>query len=176
MFFSAYVPVMDDGRLPERDTPVPLRREHRLYQADWLMRFYDFAPEELVSPEEPWLDLDVDPKLAWALRHIDLFPLEVNEASERELLRVPGIGPVGARRILRARRAHGLDFDDLKRLRVTLARARHFVTCSGRSEADAPLDGELIRQRVVEHAKASAYNETRRQREGAADYVQGSFF
>jgi putative DNA modification/repair radical SAM protein len=176
VFFSAYVPVMDDGRLPERDTPVPLRREHRLYQADWLMRFYDFAPEELVSPEEPWLDLDVDPKLAWALRHIDLFPLEVNEASERELLRVPGIGPVGARRILRARRAHGLDFDDLKRLRVTLARARHFVTCSGRSEADAPLDGELIRQRVVEHAKASAYNETRRQREGAADYVQGSFF
>ena len=166
IFFSAYMPMVEDEVLPARDTPVPLRREHRLYQADWLLRYYAFSPDELATPEEPWLNLDVDPKLAWALRHIDRFPVEVMSASLEELLRVPGIGPVGARRIMAARRAGRLTFEDLARLKVTLKRARHFLTVGGVRDASCPLDGELIRQRVVSDARQSAYNKTRRMAEG----------
>ena len=166
VFFSAYMPMVEDAVLPTRDTPVPLRREHRLYQADWLMRYYSFSPDELATPVEPWLDLDVDPKLAWALRHLDRFPLEVMDASLEELLRVPGIGPVGARRILAARRQGPLSFEDLARLKVTLKRARHFVTVGGRRDPSFPLDGELIREKVIADAQRSSYNRTRRMAEG----------
>lgn len=166
VFFSAYMPMVEDSELPTRDTPVPLRREHRLYQADWLMRYYSFSPDELATPAEPWLDLDVDPKLAWALRHLDRFPLEVMDASLEELLRVPGIGPVGARRILAARRQGPLSFEDLARLKVTLKRARHFVTVGGRRDPSFPLDGELIREKVIADAQRSSYNRTRRMAEG----------
>jgi predicted DNA-binding helix-hairpin-helix protein len=166
VFFSAYMPMVADEGLPGRDTPVPLRREHRLYQADWLMRYYAFTPDELATPEEPWLDLDVDPKLAWALRHIDRFPLEVMDASLEELLRVPGVGPVGARRILAARRSGPLSFDDLKALKVTLKRARHFLAVAGRRDESCPLDEGLIRERVIADARQSAYNRTRRMAEG----------
>jgi len=166
VFFSAYMPVVEDGRLPHPETPVPLRREHRLYQADWLMRFYGFTADELVSPEAPFLDLDVDPKLAWALAHIDEFPVEVNTATKEELLRVPGIGPEGARKICRARRSHHLGFDDLERLRLTLRRARHFLTCGGKRDPRSPADPELIREKVVSDARGSRYNRTRRATEG----------
>ncbi|MGI6231112.1 MAG: putative DNA modification/repair radical SAM protein [Tractidigestivibacter sp.] len=165
VFFSAYIPMMDDERLPEVGTPVPLRREHRLYQADWLMRYYAFKPDELATPEEPWLDLDIDPKLAWALRHIDLFPVEVMDAPLELLLRVPGVGPVGARRIVAARTRARLTFEDLKRMRVTLKRARYFLSCSGQRDPSCPLDEGLIRQRVVSDAKQSAYNKARRRAE-----------
>jgi putative DNA modification/repair radical SAM protein len=163
VFYSAYMPVIDDPALPAQDVPVPLRREHRLYQADWLMRFYDFSADELVGPDTPWLDLDVDPKLAWALTHMDLFPIEVNEAPLATLLRVPGIGPKGARRIVSARKGSALGFDDLRRLHVTLKRARHFLTCSGVRDPTSPLDAELIRKRVMSDAKSSRYNKTQRQ-------------
>ena len=176
VFFSAYMPVVDDSLLPALDTPVPLRREHRLYQADWLMRFYSFTPDELVNPDEPWLDLDVDPKLAWALRNIALFPIEVNDASLETLLRVPGIGVTGARRIIRARRDQPLDFDDLKRLNVTLKRARHFMTCNGRRDQQCPLDPDLIRREVIKDATSSSYNRTRTAAESTDGYVQLSFF
>ena len=166
VFFSAYMPLLDDERLPVPGTPVPLRREHRLYQADWLMRYYSFSPDELVSPEAPWLDLDLDPKLAWALRNIGSFPLEVNEAPMEALLRVPGVGPVGARRIVAARRTQRLGFDDLKRMRISLKRARFFLTCNGRHDAGVVLDEELIRRKVVEDARQSAYNKTRTAFEG----------
>ncbi|ERL08751.1 putative DNA modification/repair radical SAM protein [Olsenella profusa] len=166
IFFSAYMPMIEDARLPERDTPVPLRREHRLYQADWLMRYYGFSPDELATPTEPWLDLDLDPKLAWALRNIARFPVEVMDAPLPMLLRVPGVGPVGARRIMSARRAQRLDFGDLRRLGVTLKRARHFLTCSGVRDRESPLDAELIRQRVVSDATSSRYNRARRAAEG----------
>lgn len=166
VFFSAYLPMIEDAGLPARETPVPLRREHRLYQADWLMRYYAFSPDELATPSEPWLDLDIDPKLAWALRHIDRFPIEVMDASLQDLLRVPGVGPVGARRILAARRSGPLSFDDLARLKITLKRARHFLTCNGTRDASCPLDVELIRERVIADARQSAYNTTRRVAEG----------
>lgn len=166
VFFSAYMPMVDDARLPDQGSPVPLRREHRLYQADWLMRYYAFTPDELATPSEPWLDLDVDPKLAWALRHIDRFPVEVMDAPLELLLRVPGVGPVGARRIVVARKTKLLTFDDLAQMRVTLKRARHFLTCSGRRDPASPLDAALIRERVVSDARASSYNARRRQAEG----------
>ena len=162
VFFSAYMPMMDDERLPEPGTPVPLRREHRLYQADWLMRYYAFSPDELTTPEAPWLDLDLDPKLAWALRNIHRFPVEVMDAPLEVLLRVPGVGPVGARRIITARKRSRLTFDDLARMRITLKRARHFLTCSGLRDDTCPLDEELIRRRVVEDARDSRYNKARR--------------
>ena len=167
VFFSAYIPVMEDDCLPELDTPVPLRREHRLYQADWLMRYYAFSPDELVSPEAPWLDLEVDPKLGWALAHLDQFPIEIMDAPLEILLRVPGIGPTGARRIIAARRRSRLTFDDLKRLGIQLKRSHHFLTCCGVRDATAPLDQELIKQRVIADAKASSYNKTRRRIESS---------
>lgn len=166
VFFSAYVPMMEDACLPDLQTPVPLRREHRLYQADWLMRYYGFTADELVTPETPWLDLEVDPKTAWALAHMDQFPVEVMDASLERLLRVPGLGPVGARRIVAARSRGRLGFDDLKAMHVTLGRARHFITCCGKRDAQCPLDAELIRRKVVEDAQRATYNRRRRQLEG----------
>ena len=166
IFFSAYVPVVEDARLPDSATPVPLRREHRLYQADWLMRYYGFDADELTTSDTPWLDLDLDPKLAWALTHQGRFPVEVNSASLEELLRVPGIGPMGARRIVTARRRKLLNYDDLKALNITLKRARHFICCNGTRDPKAPLDEELIRKEVARSARDSKYNRTRRSAEG----------
>ena len=166
VFFSAYVPMIEDAGLPCTETPVPLRREHRLYQADWLMRYYGFDASELVAPDKPWLDLDLDPKLAWALANQHRFPIEVMDASLEELLRVPGIGPVGARRIVSARRNKLLDWDDLKTLRITLKRARPFLTCCGKTAPGVVFDEELIRREVAADAVRSAYNKTRRAHEG----------
>ena len=132
VFYSAYLPVNDDARLPSLDTDVPLTREHRLYQADWLLRFYGFEADELLPVEQPSLDLLVDPKAAWALRNADRFPLEVNKASYEELLRVPGLGVTCAKRLVKARVRHRLTFDDLRTLGISLKRAGWFVTCNGR--------------------------------------------
>ena len=166
VFFSAYIPAIEDEGLPSLETPVPLRREHRLYQADWLMRYYGFDPSELVAPDKPWLDLDLDPKLAWALMNQSQFPLEVMDASLEQLLRVPGIGPVGARRIISARKHNRLTWDDLKTLRITPKRARPFLTCSGMRAPGVILDEELIRREAAADAARSKYNKTRRAKEG----------
>ena len=130
VFFSAYLPVNEDPRLPSTGA-VQLNREHRLYQADWLMRFYRFEVGELIDEAHPFLETDVDPKANWALNHLDLFPVEVNTASLEELLRVPGIGPTGARKIIRARRTSTLREDELRKLGIAYKRARYFITCNG---------------------------------------------
>lgn len=130
VFFSAYLPVNQDPRLPHTDA-IQLNREHRLYQADWLMRFYDFHAEELIDETHPFLETDVDPKANWALNHLDLFPVEVNTAPYEMLLRVPGIGVRGAQRILRARRTNALREHELVRLGIAYKRARYFITCNG---------------------------------------------
>ncbi len=132
VFFSAYVPVVEHSLLPSLDTKPPLLREHRLYQADWLLRFYGFQAEELLDETNPNFDPLLDPKCHWALCHPAFFPVEVQRAGLEELLRVPGIGPVSARRILTARRETVLDFTDLKKLGVVLKRAQYFVVCKGR--------------------------------------------
>lgn len=131
VFYSAYLPIVADRRLPALDTQPPLLREHRLYQADWLLRYYHFSAAELLSREEPNFDPYLDPKCSWALRHPAFFPVEVNTAGLEELLRVPGIGPKSARRILQARRMQRLGMPELKRIGVVLKRAQYFITCNG---------------------------------------------
>ena len=133
VFFSAYVPVGENPLLPSPlEFKPPLLREHRLYQSDWLLRFYHFRADEILSPEHPALNPLLDPKCNWAMNHLEQFPVEVNTADYRTLLRVPGVGPVGARRILSARRWRSLDDDSLKKLGIVMKRARYFITCNGR--------------------------------------------
>lgn len=132
VYYSAYLPINDDQRLPSLATAPPLLREHRLYQADWLLRFYQFTCDELIDESQPDLDLALDPKSAWAVRHLDQFPIELNQADYEQLLRVPGIGIRSARRIVAARRHHRLTLDDLKGMRISMKRAGWFITCNGR--------------------------------------------
>jgi len=130
VYYSAFVPAGLDPRVPALPGP-PLLREHRLYQADWLFRFYGFRADEILGPDRPNLDADLDPKCAWALRHLDRFPIDVNHADYLELLRVPGIGPRSASRIVKARAGARLTPESLKALGVVMKRAAFFITCSG---------------------------------------------
>mgnify|MGYP005838222775 CR=1 FL=1 len=155
VYYSAYVPVGDRRLLPAPGGGPPLRREHRLYQADWLIRLYGFRTEELLGPGEPFLDLDLDPKTSWALHHPENFPVEVDRADYETLLRVPGIGLIAARRIIAARRAGRLRPEDLPRLGVVMRRARYFITCCGKALAE-PLNPASIRRRLVEGDEGNA--------------------
>jgi putative DNA modification/repair radical SAM protein len=133
VFFSAYMPVMEHSLLPSTEVKPPLLREHRLYQADWLLRFYGFQAKELLDERNPNFNPLIDPKCNWAVHHMEHFPLEINKASYEELLRVPGIGVKSAQRILKARRSAALDFPSLKKLGVVLKRAQYFITCKGKA-------------------------------------------
>ncbi len=139
VYYSAYVPLNQEPILPSLPQP-PLRREHRLYQADWLLRFYHFSLDELLSENEPNLHDHFDPKIFWALRHLEFYPIELTRATLPQLLRVPGIGPISARRIIHARKAGMLDLDILKKLGVVLKRAIYFITIRGKYFADICLD------------------------------------
>ena len=132
VFYSAYVPVVEHALLPAKDVKPPLLREHRLYQADWLLRFYKFRAEELLDETNQSFDTRVDPKCSWALAHLDFFPVEVNTADYETLLRIPGVGVISAKRILVARRVGQLHIDDLKKLGVVMRRAQYFLTASGK--------------------------------------------
>ena len=132
VFYSAYVPVVENPLLPALNTKPPLLREHRLYQADWLLRFYGFRADELLDDQHPNFDPMLDPKCYWAITHPEQFPVEIMTADLGRLLRVPGIGPTGARRILSARRTGLLHFDDLKKMGIVLKRAQFFILCGGR--------------------------------------------
>ena len=132
VFYSAYVPVMEHALLPAKDVKPPLLREHRLYQADWLLRFYGFRAEELLDEQHRDFDTRVDPKCSWALAHLEFFPVEVNTADYETLLRIPGVGVTSAKRILSARRAGRLRIDDLPKLGVVMKRAQYFLTASGK--------------------------------------------
>ena len=129
VYYSSYVPVVQDSLLP--DVPTGQLREHRLYQADWLLRFYGFTVEELLSEGEN-LATEFDPKCAWALKNMHLFPVEINRAPLETLLRVPGIGARNAHKIIEARKYTTLSFEDLTKMRIALKRARHFITCNGK--------------------------------------------
>lgn len=149
VFYSAYIPVSDDTRLPALDTKPPLLREHRLYQADWLLRFYGFRANELLDDNAPDFDPALDPKCCWALRHPEFFPVEVNRADYEALLRVPGIGVVSAKRILVARRSGALRAEDLKKLGVVMKRAQYFLICGGRYASPLKLSQEGILQNLM---------------------------
>lgn len=133
VFFSAYVPVVKSALLPSTETKPPLLREHRLYQADWLLRYYHFAADEILSEQTPDFNPWLDPKCNWAVHHMEQFPLEVTLADYEQLLRVPGIGPKSARRIVACRRSAPLSFADLKKMGVVLKRAQYFILCRGQS-------------------------------------------
>jgi len=144
VFFSAYIPVLEDSKLPAVDSKPQLLREHRLYQADWLLRFYKFEATELLDEKNPNFNLLIDPKCNWALNHYDYFPVEVNTAPYETLLRVPGLGVIGAKKILKARRAGTLDFPDLKKMNIVLKRAQYFITCRGKTVLGIRYDPEAV--------------------------------
>lgn len=131
VYYSAYVPVNVDRNLPAIKTP-PLKRENRLYQADWLLRFYGFKANELLTPKDPNFNLLIDPKANYALNNIDNYPIEINTADYKDILKVPGIGVTSAKRIMMTRKVAHLDFDTLKRIGIVLKRAKYFITCDGK--------------------------------------------
>lgn len=150
VFYSAFVAVNEDTLLPKKtsDGP-PLLREHRLYQADWLLRFYKFKAEELLDEKNPNFNLYLDPKCNWALKHLEMFPVEVNRADYEVLLRVPGIGVKSAQRIVKARRMGALDFPDLKKMGVVLKRALYFITCGGRMMYRTKIEEDYITRNLL---------------------------
>ncbi|MDY3037172.1 MAG: helix-hairpin-helix domain-containing protein, partial [Eubacteriales bacterium] len=150
VYYSAYIPVVDSPILPDRQTAPPLAREHRIYQADWLLRFYGFTVSELFNEENANLDPDLDPKVTWALRNLEKFPVEINRASYEMLMRIPGIGSVSARRIIRQRKLAPVKFDDLKKMGVVLKRAKYFLTCSGRYYGERRFEQETIRNSILQ--------------------------
>ena len=150
VFYSAYIALNEDSCLPAVGTKPPLLREHRLYQADWLLRFYGFQANELLSPERPNFNVYLDPKCEWALRHLEYFPMEINCVPYDQLLRIPGIGVKSARRIMQARRTAKLDFDSLKRIGVVLKRAHYFITCNGRMMYPTRMDEDYIARQLLD--------------------------
>lgn len=144
VFYSAYIPLNEDSALPALDAQVPLLREHRLYQADWLLRYYGFQADELLSESRPNFNEYLDPKCDWAVRHLGQFPVEIQTASYDMLLRIPGVGPKSAKRIVQTRRYAKLDFDVLKKMGVVLKRAHYFITCNGKMMYRIPIDENYI--------------------------------
>ena len=149
VFYSAFVNVTENSDLPVLPGGPPLLREHRLYQADWLLRYYHFQADELLSEERPDFNVYLDPKCDWALRHMEEFPVEISCAPYQKLLRVPGIGYQSARRIVAARRSNRLDFADLKRIGVVLKRALYFITCNGRTMYPIRMDEDYITRQLL---------------------------
>ncbi|WP_138203597.1 putative DNA modification/repair radical SAM protein [Haloimpatiens lingqiaonensis] len=148
VYYSAYIPVGNGKKITKVDTP-PTLREHRLYQADWLLRFYGFSAKELLDDKKPNFDLQLDPKTDWALRHLELFPIEINKAPREMLLRIPGIGVRSVNRILSIRRVHSIKVEDLKKIGVVLKRAKYFITCEGKYCGSCSFKEESIRQNII---------------------------
>ncbi len=149
VFYSAFINITHDSALPENPDGPPLLREHRLYQADFLLRYYGFVAGELLSPDRPNLHPLLDPKCGWALRHLELFPVEVEKADYGTLLRVPGIGPKSAERIVKARRTGRLDYDALKRMGVVLKRAHYFILCHGQQMFRTRIEERFITNEMI---------------------------
>lgn len=150
VYYSAYMPVNTGEFLPSIQTAPPLQREHRLYQADWLLRFYKFSANEILTDSDLNLDLDFDPKMIWALRNMDQFPMEINRVSYEQLLRIPGVGLQSARRIVTQRNMKSIDYDSLKKMGVVLKRARFFLTCQGKYYGDRTFTPEYIKGRLFD--------------------------
>ena len=149
VFYSAYIPMVQDALLPTLPGGPPLLREHRLYQADWLLRYYGFKADELLSQERPNFNIFLDPKCDWAIRHLEYFPVEVEKADYHMLLRVPGIGVKSAQRIVRARRMGKLDFPALKKMGIVLKRAQYFITCNGKMMNAVRIEENYITNQLV---------------------------
>ncbi|MGN0386991.1 MAG: putative DNA modification/repair radical SAM protein [Lachnospiraceae bacterium] len=157
VFYSAFVKVNEDKDLPAIPGGPPLLREHRLYQADWLLRFYGFKASELLSEDRPFFNVLLDPKEDWAIRHLEQFPVEINRAGYDVLLRVPGIGVKSAQRIVQARRSAKLDFPALKKIGVVLKRALYFITCNGKMMYPTKLEEDYIVRNLTADAQEKQY-------------------
>jgi len=156
VYYSAYIPVNDAKNLPAIITAPPLLREHRLYQADWLLRFYGFSYDELLTQERNHLDEELDPKTFWALSNMHLFPIEINKASKEELIRIPGIGVRSAFKIIKARRFKRLKLQDLIGLKISIKRAQYFILCDGVFQKTVPLYPESIREALTKPVSIKA--------------------
>jgi putative DNA modification/repair radical SAM protein len=154
VYYSGYVPVLSDVRLPALNTSVPMVRENRLYQADWLMRFYGFKVNEIVDNHNPLLDLDIDPKLSWGLRNMHVFPIDINTADLQLILRVPGIGLQSAQKIISGRKFGKLNWEQLKKIGVALNRAKYFITCNSSKFERRDLTGTAIKQYILSQSQS----------------------
>ncbi|SEM58837.1 putative DNA modification/repair radical SAM protein [Mucilaginibacter gossypiicola] len=163
VYYSGYVPVLADQRLPALNTAVPLVRENRLYQADWLMRFYGFQVNEIVNNQNPLLDLDIDPKLSWAIRNMQVFPVDINKADLLMILRVPGIGLLSAQKIVAARKFARLGWEQLKKIGVAINRARYFITCNSNEFEKRDLTGQNIKQFIMASSQSKYIKNTQTQ-------------
>lgn len=153
VYYSGYVPISHDNRLPAIGTPVPMVREHRLYQADWLIRFYGFNVQEIVDKENPVLDMDIDPKLSWALRNRNLFPININTADFNLIKRVPGIGIQSAYKIINARKFANLTYENLKKIGIVLNRAKHFIIAANDFSLAIP-DSNKLKKIILAEGKS----------------------
>ncbi|MHB9344159.1 putative DNA modification/repair radical SAM protein [Fusobacterium polymorphum] len=153
VYYSGYVPVNKSGILVSADQAVPMIREHRLYQADWLLRFYDFRANEILNEKDAFVDPFIDPKTNWAIKNFKLFPIEINKASYKELLRVPGIGVTSAKRIVMTRKYSTIRYEHLKKLGIVIKRAKYFITVNGEFLGFKKENPELIRKTLMEKEK-----------------------
>ena len=154
VYYSGYVPISYDTRLPQIGTPVPMLRENRLYQTDWLLRFYGFNIEEILNEQNQSLDLDIDPKLGWALRNMHEFPVDINKADKRMLARIPGLGMKSVFKILNARRYRQLNWDHLKAIGVAFNRAQYFMVCASNQFEKRDLTPEKIKGLILQNSKS----------------------
>ena len=157
VYYSGYVPMLKDDKLPDLGTPVPMVRENRLYQTDWLFRFYQFDPSEIVNETYPHLDLEIDPKLSWALRNRHLFPVDVNTADYHMILRIPGIGVKSARKIVSARRFGKLGQEQLRKLGIAMNRAQYFITSKNYFNTN-DWDSLTLRNLIIQSGKSKYSN------------------
>lgn len=158
VYYSGYVPVLEDSRLPSIHSQVPMQRENRLYQADWLMRFYGFRADEILENTNPFLDLEVDPKLAWALRNREKFPVNINTAPKEMILRVPGIGTKSTGKILMARRFQKLNLEHLQKMGVAVNRAKYFVEFESENIFNRLIDEQNLRKILLSGMKSKFQN------------------
>src|ERR1700743_3814850 len=163
VYYSGYVPMLADKRLPGLNTEVPMVRENRLYQADWLLRFYGFNVNEIVNDQNPILDLDIDPKLSWAIRNQQVFPVDINKSDLQMILRVPGIGVLSAEKIVKARQFRRLTWDNLKALGVAINRAKYFITCNSSIFEKRDLTGTSIKQFILAESQSKYLKKVQQQ-------------
>ncbi|TMM57216.1 putative DNA modification/repair radical SAM protein [Maribacter algarum] len=153
VYYSGYVPVAEDSRLPAIGSQVPMLRENRLYQTDWLLRFYGFSINEILNDKHPNLDIDVDPKLSWALRNLNHFPVDINAADKRMLARVPGLGMYSVSKILKARKFRKLNWEHLKKIGVALNRAKYFIICDSHQWEKRDLQAYQIKSLILQNSQ-----------------------
>ncbi|UZO81075.1 putative DNA modification/repair radical SAM protein [Aquimarina sp. ERC-38] len=154
VYYSGYIPISSDTRLPSLDTEVPVLRENRLYQTDWLLRFYGFSVNELLNDTHQNLDLQIDPKLGWALRNLQEFPVDINKADKRMLARIPGIGMQSVHKIINARRFRKLNWEHLKAIGISMNRATYFITCDSREFYTKDLTADQLKYKILQNIKS----------------------